>query len=304
MRQPGTFLAAFESVPERHGLARRLGIWRHALPSPEELWPKGVYILAYHSVPNLARAGEWEIAYHRVATSVDYFRSHLRYLMSFMVPIPLSDVPRVLSGSLDQRYFVMTFDDGYRNILRTAVPILADLRIKPTMFACYDFASGKRTYFRVLLYVLLHRGATGALVEAFRRCFPNDPIDGRTVEAFSKNRYAPGVTEEAVESAWRTACGNEPPPQAFLTIEEIQQLAQRGWEIGNHTRSHPSLSELSDERMENEIEGNAFSFQAAGVPMGRWFAYPQGTARHISLREYQWLLEKGYYGVACSGGCS
>ena len=38
-----------------------------------------------------------------------------------------------------------------------------------------------------------------------------------------------------------------------MSWEELERLAQAGWEIGSHTRSHPRLPTLDDSALENEL---------------------------------------------------
>jgi peptidoglycan/xylan/chitin deacetylase (PgdA/CDA1 family) len=41
-----------------------------------------------------------------------------------------------------------------------------------------------------------------------------------------------------------------------MTWEEIGTLAQAGWEIGSHTRTHPHLTEIGDAALAEELEGS------------------------------------------------
>jgi peptidoglycan/xylan/chitin deacetylase (PgdA/CDA1 family) len=44
-------------------------------------------------------------------------------------------------------------------------------------------------------------------------------------------------------------------PQPALTWDEVHDLADAGWEISNHTRTHPRLSDVSATRLEHEVLG-------------------------------------------------
>jgi peptidoglycan/xylan/chitin deacetylase (PgdA/CDA1 family) len=62
-----------------------------------------------------------------------------------------------------------------------------------------------------------------------------------------------------------------------LNWDQIAQLADAGWEIGSHTRSHPSLTGLSDAELEDQLRGSRESLQdRLGRPCIS-LAYPYGA---------------------------
>ena len=70
------------------------------------------------------------------------------------------------------------------------------------------------------------------------------------------------------------------PHEAELTCmgwDELRSLADEGWEIGSHTRSHPRLPEVDDDRLDGELAGSRADCETA---MGRacdTLAYPYGA---------------------------
>jgi peptidoglycan/xylan/chitin deacetylase (PgdA/CDA1 family) len=60
-----------------------------------------------------------------------------------------------------------------------------------------------------------------------------------------------------------------------MTWEEIGTLAQAGWEIGSHTRTHPHLTELDDAALAEELEGSKADLERK---LGKCesLAYPYG----------------------------
>jgi peptidoglycan/xylan/chitin deacetylase (PgdA/CDA1 family) len=41
-----------------------------------------------------------------------------------------------------------------------------------------------------------------------------------------------------------------------LSWDELRELMQAGWEVGSHTRSHPRLTQIDDDRLRDELEGS------------------------------------------------
>jgi peptidoglycan/xylan/chitin deacetylase (PgdA/CDA1 family) len=63
---------------------------------------------------------------------------------------------------------------------------------------------------------------------------------------------------------------------AGLTWAELRGLADHGWEVGSHTRTHPRLTELDGDDLRRELEGSREEAERAlGLPC-RSVAYPYG----------------------------
>jgi peptidoglycan/xylan/chitin deacetylase (PgdA/CDA1 family)/GT2 family glycosyltransferase len=75
-------------------------------------------------------------------------------------------------------------------------------------------------------------------------------------------------------AGWDAKYGGEMAPLANL--DDIKVLEAAGWEIGHHTRTHPALTELDGEQLEDEIAGGKRDLEKAlGHPV-QTFAYPYG----------------------------
>jgi len=63
---------------------------------------------------------------------------------------------------------------------------------------------------------------------------------------------------------------------ALMSWTELRALADEGWEIGSHTRSHPHLTCLDDTELREELEGSRSDCEDhLGAPC-RSLAYPYG----------------------------
>jgi peptidoglycan/xylan/chitin deacetylase (PgdA/CDA1 family) len=82
---------------------------------------------------------------------------------------------------------------------------------------------------------------------------------------------------------------------AVMTWPEIRALADAGWEIGSHTRSHPRLTTLDDEALSRELEGSrADCEQELGRPCPT-LAYPYGD---VDARVVAAAVDAGYEAAA------
>jgi peptidoglycan/xylan/chitin deacetylase (PgdA/CDA1 family) len=58
---------------------------------------------------------------------------------------------------------------------------------------------------------------------------------------------------------------------------ELRTLAEAGWEIGGHTRTHPDLRLLDDGRLRDELHGGKAALEDRLGSAVRAFAYPYGS---------------------------
>ena len=61
-----------------------------------------------------------------------------------------------------------------------------------------------------------------------------------------------------------------------MSWEELDGLAERGWEIGSHTRTHPHLTEIPDADLATELEGSRSACEEMLKRPCRSVAYPHG----------------------------
>jgi len=77
----------------------------------------------------------------------------------------------------------------------------------------------------------------------------------------------------------------------YVTWEEIRELHDEGFEIGNHTRHHNNINTLSQEEFLAELIHIDNRCEAYQIPIPETFAYP-GDSRGPEAIEV--LIEKGY----------
>lgn len=85
-------------------------------------------------------------------------------------------------------------------------------------------------------------------------------------------------------------------PQPALTWDQVGELADAGWEISNHTRTHPRLSDVSATRLEHEVLGAKQDLVDRGFA-APGFAYPFSHAdpRAAAVVEtHHWYARGGH----------
>jgi len=106
--------------------------------SARQPW-KGVRILGYH------RVAEFE---HALAVRPAEFRWQMEQVAAGNAQvIRLDEAVRMLEQPVDGRYVAVTFDDGYRDFLDHALPVLRELGIPATMFVPTAIIDGEASYY-------------------------------------------------------------------------------------------------------------------------------------------------------------
>lgn len=206
------------------------GVLRHAALAVGQALPGTTTprILTYHGVC-AAPPDEWSVTPAQL-------RAHARWLAAHCCPVPLHDVVRWQRGelTLPSRAVAVTFDDGLRDVLTAAQPILAEYGIPATAF------------------------------------------------------IAPGLLlGHAPHASYR-------PTRPFLTMAEVVELGRAGFTIGSHALTHPILAELSADAADYELRQSRRMLEDACGAAVTLLAYPYGTRRTVSPREYELARAAGY----------
>ena len=262
-------------------------------------WASHSSILMYHRVlPDLLAAQDQT----GIATSTTLFESHLGYIREYCEPISLSKwYDRQQSHALVNRgkpIVVITFDDGYRDNLQFALPLLEKYQIPATFYITTRFADGdRRMWWYDIEYLVRNR--THFSLDWQNRHFELPARNSREKNcAYNQLRElfvscAPHEQDRLLISL----VGDQSLPEAPETLnwEEIKAMARSPFaEIGAHTVNHPILSRLDHSAARTEcLQSKKRLEEKLAIPVNH-LAYPFGTQDEAALREYQIAQEVGF----------
>jgi peptidoglycan/xylan/chitin deacetylase (PgdA/CDA1 family) len=254
-------------------------------------------ILMYHRVAQLAH-DPWQLA-----VSPDRFAEQIEALVQFRQVVPLHWLAIQLArGRVPRKAAVVTFDDGYADVLAKARPVLERYACPATVFLVTGAIGNTCAFWwDELSRIVLETPVLPSKLEI--------EIGGRRQRWQTDGRLAgaakDGVRDRLVltreqfhyeiwrllrpldpESRWEvllrlcTWAGLEIEAKSIhrpLTAEEVHQLVATGFiDIGAHTMTHPQLSLLDEAGQRDEIEGSRRACEElAGKPIAA-FAYPFG----------------------------
>ena len=221
-------------------------------------------------------------------------------------PVGLDAVPARLAGpAADKPFVVLTFDDGYRDNLEHAAPILRRHGAPWTLFVTSDFAGGRGR----LWWIELER-AIGRLdrvrveaggPEALSLDLPAASADEKSAAFATVYRALRAGSEErllAVIAELCLAAGLAPGKVAkdlCLSWPELRGLSDDpAVTIGAHTIAHPMLAKHDAVRARREIgEGRDRIAREIGRPV-RHLSYPVGDPTSAGMREFGIARDLGF----------
>jgi peptidoglycan/xylan/chitin deacetylase (PgdA/CDA1 family) len=217
--------------------------------------------------------------------------------------IPLDAVPdRLRLGFCSRPFAVLTFDDGYRDNVEHARPVLMRHRAPWTVFITTDFAEGKGR----LWWVELEQ--TIALKERVTLALGGERLDLPTRTAREKQaafdvihaRVRAGPQERLRELTASLAAEAEAGADCLaadlcLNWDELQRLASEpDVTIGAHTISHPMLAKLDPAAAVREVSDSKARLEGRlGRPV-RHLAYPFGDTGAVGVREVGLARQAGF----------
>jgi peptidoglycan/xylan/chitin deacetylase (PgdA/CDA1 family) len=210
-------------------------------------------VLLYHRVAEVAH-DPWGLA---VAPA--RFAEQLEALAKRFSPVPLRELAaRMDAGGLPPRSVALTFDDGYRDNLEAAEPLLARYGVPATIFVVSWYVGAGREFWWDELEALSEP-------ERFR-------------ELHAELQVLPHDERMARVAAMRDDVDRRTTPVQTLREEELAQLAaSEVVEIGSHTVTHAALPVLERKDRLDEMRASRERLeQLTGAPV-RGLSYPYGS---------------------------
>lgn len=273
-----------------HGLGARRGARRTSLR-----------VLGYHNVtPSWTFPGD-AAAYERGL--VAQFRALSRY--ANVVPLGQALERIVTGGRLPPRAVAITFDDGYRDNLEVAAPLLGRLGLPATIFLVPALLSGEiQAWWETLAAAFTEATAAEISFGGAVHVLTDLPARRRacTIVTEALKLHDRRTREDQVE---RLVTELRPRVRAdiaglFLDWAGARAIAAAGFEIGSHTEHHPILPTEGEDEQRHQLERSRIHLEEGlGRPI-TMIAYPNGLYDATTLR-----LASGtgyHFGITASGG--
>jgi peptidoglycan/xylan/chitin deacetylase (PgdA/CDA1 family) len=261
------------------------------------LFKPGAAILLYHSV------GGNRVFSDNVLKETS-FRRQLAFLMRTRTIVPLrAMVDKLEAGEpVPADWLVLTFDDGYKDFVETAVPILKELQVPATVFIPSGVLSGELEL----------------LPDALTRIVAECPKSSIEMESNGRSLSLPLRTEKqrrdavlrlafalrSLDSSERAECVAEvarccgvapvgPSTEKYMSEADVLTCPDLV-EVGAHTVTHPNLAATPADLAKREIETSKATLTEAWKREVDSFAYPFGKGWSFSHETAELVKEAGF----------
>jgi peptidoglycan/xylan/chitin deacetylase (PgdA/CDA1 family) len=249
-----------------------------ALAQPEAL--RSVTVLMYHSVTD-GELGTYVDPAN--AVSRDTFEWQMRYLAQHRQVVSMDELLALLAQGETPKpgTAVITFDDGYRDVLLNAAPILTKYELPATVFLATGYVGRGENQWIDELYTLFSRRRRDQLVVDGRSWTLSTPSErDKVYHQLGRRLIVSSLAErgELLEHLARQLDPESTAPRLTLTWGEVRELRRVAptIAIGAHTRDHLDLTTLDPAQAKDEIEDAIDSIEHHLGETPRHMSYPYG----------------------------
>lgn len=232
---------------------------------------------------------------------VSAFRQQLAYLKDKGYAfVSLTELTKALtSGEKVGKKVVLTFDDGFRNVVANAYPIIREYGARGCYYLVADLIGGDEPLWTDYVETVVRNQPLGEFAFSFKG-------EKVTYTLTDKKSYEHAMTDikmklrsipdtERLEHLKQFGdIQKESIPEEFSLAnwEEIKGLDPAVMEIGSHTRRHPNLTRLTTAaEVQDEIAGSKEAIEAKIGRAVAHFCYPAGAYDEGIIAR---VIESGY----------
>jgi peptidoglycan/xylan/chitin deacetylase (PgdA/CDA1 family) len=212
------------------------------------------------------------------------FEQHLRHLARRYHVVSLAEVLDAVQRriALPRRAVLITFDDGYRDFLDAAWPLLEAQRLPAIQFVptAYPGEPQREFWWDRLYRSFTFTSRTALDGTPLGRLELGSPAARRTglaavQETVKRLPHAEGM---ALVDHCVAALGDPGDPgRAVLSWDELRDLQRRGLSVCAHSRTHPLLTRVAPETVRDEVAGSLADLKREMGGTSPVFSYPNGA---------------------------
>jgi peptidoglycan/xylan/chitin deacetylase (PgdA/CDA1 family) len=245
----------------------------------------------------------------------EQFKRQLETIARHFSVIGIEELIAGLDGApLPPNPAMITFDDGYKSCLDTALPILREVGLRAVFFIATQYVSDRRLYWweriaytvgaRKRDKISVHYPAPMELDLSEPDAIGKLITTVKNTSGLEVNRFL----DDLVHSCgidWDAALERKITDDLIMTWDDIRALADAGMDIESHSRSHRVMQTLTRTDLDDELAGSRADLEAQlGRPV-RAIAFPVGRTIAGVHTVRRAVLRAGYrVGFSNSSGTS
>lgn len=208
------------------------------------------------------------------------FIDDLDFLCRHYRPVAVSDlVDHARHGKrISKKSFLLTFDDGYRQIHSVVAPILVRKGVPAIFFLASDFIGNAKLGYRnkasLLVEHLLRHPATRAASERealkILPAGPGDPLARLLGVRYEDAAVLDGIAA-LIGIDFEEYLRTERP---YLSHDEVRRMIGMGFHVGAHSLDHPHFQDLSPAEQLRQTRESLAAVRREFAPAHALFAFP------------------------------
>ena len=249
------------------------------------------------------------LIYHRVLPEFDplqpdivtvgLFEEQIRLMSRFFNVLPLDEaLNRLKQKTLPPKSLCITFDDGYRDNVELALPILQKYNVTASFFIATGFLHGRAMFNdRLIEYVRNFEGAVLDLSDYSLGHYHLDSLKHKydaIHTILAKLKHLPFCDRGYIVEQ---LCGPLTTVEQKLMMRphHVRKLRDANMEIGAHTVNHPILSCMPLSQAKEEIIASKQDVEQILGHKIKYFAYPNGKPGQDFTTEHEvWVKKCGF----------
>jgi peptidoglycan/xylan/chitin deacetylase (PgdA/CDA1 family) len=218
---------------------------------------------------------------------VEHFEKCIKYISSHYEVITVEQLPSVKDSYGQHKYATLSFDDGYKDNIQFALPVLDKYGVKASFYVtteCID--KNIPTWTHHMEYLFQHTQIKKLVLDFdfISDAFIVKELSSRTKRIEYARQLIPYLKtlrhdqRKLVIEAIAQNYNDVKIPELMMSWEDLKLLNAQGHYIGSHSVTHPLLGQLNDEqeiRAELVSSGNVIKKNLGYFPVT--FAYPIGS---------------------------
>ena len=246
-------------------------------------------VLLYHSISPVC-PGKPENTIHN--TTPECFENNLRDIGQHFKFVTLEE----FSSSADKSGLAsVTFDDGYKNILSNALPVLEKHNIIGTLFL-NPITFHKQYNWRDKVRHVIRHNLEETFLENASLSFREGTFYRYSKSCLNNSQYIDNILNSLIGNNTPDVYGTYP----YITVNDLI-LDNPSISYGNHTLNHYVLSSLDESQQYHQIiESENILQQAVGPKVSRCFSAPFGGTCDINETTLNILQEAAYESILMS----
>ena len=263
-------------------------------------WRGRACILCYHRVLPDDKVKTDKGPDSSLVMSVSMFEEQMKFLSETYRVLSMDDFLKHIESDSNEFVIVITFDDGYKDNLVYALPILEKYKIPSTIYIITRLPQGDTWMWWYEIWDHLNTVQYLAFNDKNRNFKWNLSTQRRKLICFNDlSKMMLDISSDECKLLLKKITKNidlKKYTEICLDWGEIQVLDRHPLiTIGAHSHTHPNLNKLSREDSLTEMLSSKFLLEEKLKHSVDHFAYPYGTKNEATQREFEMIIECGFH---------